>query len=534
VSDEPLAARRAQGVGRRGRPPGVGDFVAFYSVVCAAGPGQGLGQQAHDLSEPVWRHYNVWNHGPDGALANPGWRGGFTELSSILNDAQAMDRRVRAVGARWSLSQWAVCPDVMINTMPLNFHTVGLASDDLSSSAVDPSRIVFAQCGTTVRELSETLEARGLSLPTSGASNGQTICGAISTGTHGSARRVGSMQDFMLGLHVLAEDGKQYWIERASAPVVSSAFCQRLGATLVRDDLLFRAAVVGLGSFGVIHAVMFEAAPGFLLEVHRRRLDWPQVAHAAVTLELDGLGLPHADEEPFHLDIAVNPYSPKRGQGGAIVTAMYKRALRPVPPRAARDTAMLPGVDLLAVSGTFANLAPPTIKHGVNAMFVKMMKATERPPLGTHGQVFPTTALIGRSLSTEIGVALEDADQALGRLIDVANQSPFPGLFGVRYVQRSDALLAFTKFATTCTIEMTGAGCRKTEDFYTRAWAALDKARIPYTQHWGKINDTTASNLRTRWGSSVDEWIAARQSLLSPVGRRLFSNDLLSRCELHA
>ena len=98
----------------------------------------------------------------------------------------------------------------------------------------------------------------------------------------------------------------------------------------------------------------------------------------------------------------------------------------------------------------------------------------------------------------------------------------------------SDALLAFTKFETTCTIEMTGAGGRRTEKFYARAWAALDKAGIPYTQHWGKINNTTAANLRTRWGSSVDQWIAARQSLLSPAGRRLFSNDLLSRCELHA
>jgi hypothetical protein len=487
-----------------------------------------------NLSEQIWRHYDVWNHGPAGAVTAPEWRGGFAHLSSIVNDAQAAGRRVRAVGAGWSLSPWAVCPDVMINTMPLNFHTVGVAADDLSSSAFDPARMVFAQCGTSVRELSETLESRGLSLPTSGASNGQTICGAISTGTHGSARRVGSMQDFILGMHVLAEDGKQYWIERASVPVVSSSFCERLGATLLRDDLLFRAAVVGLGSFGIIHAVMFEAAPGFLLEVHRRRLDWPQVAHAAATLELDGLGLPHEDEEPFHLDIAVNPYSPKRGEGGAIVTAMYKRKFGPVPPRAAGDTAMVPGVDLLAMSGTLARYFPNSIKHGVNAMFGAMMKAVERPPLGTHGQVFPTTPLIGDSLSTEIGVDLANAGQALGTLIDAANRYPFPGLFGVRYVQRSDALLAFTKFETTCTIEMTGAGGLRTQKFYARAWAALDKAGIPYTQHWGKINHTTAANLRTRWGAGVNQWIAARQSLLSPSGRRLFSNDVLSRCELHA
>ena len=307
----------------------------------------------------------------------------------------------------------------------------------------------------------------------------------------------------------------------------------RLGATLVRNDLLFRAAVVGLGSFGIVHAVLFEAAPGYLLEVHRLRRDWPQVAHAAATLELDGLGLPYSGEEPFHLDIAVNPFGTKRGQSGAIVTAMYKRPWGPRPARKAGDTAMVPGVDLLAVSSRLARLAPATIPSGVNAMFTKMMKATERPPLGTHGEVFSTTGLVGRSLSTEIGVDLANAGQALGTLIDVAKRHPFPGLFGVRYVQGSDALLAFTKFETTCTIEMTGADGLRTRNFYARAWAALDKAGIPYTQHWGKINNTTAANLRTRWGASVDQWIAARQSLLSPAGRRLFSNDLLSRCELH-
>src|SRR4029079_4308275 len=113
-------------------------------------------------------------------------------------------------------------------TLPLNVHAVGLPAEDVASSAVDPSRLVFAQCGTSVRELSATLETHGLSLPTSGASNGQTICGAISTGTHGSARRVGSMQDFILGLHLLADDGRHYWIERTSRPVVSQAFCQKL------------------------------------------------------------------------------------------------------------------------------------------------------------------------------------------------------------------------------------------------------------------------------------------------------------------
>src|SRR5262245_28865182 len=82
-------------------------------------------------------------------------------------------------------------------------------------------RMVFAQCGVLIKTLSAYLEARGLSLSTSGASNGQTIAGAISTGTHGAANAFGSIQESVLGLHMIAEGGKHYFIQRATRPAVS-------------------------------------------------------------------------------------------------------------------------------------------------------------------------------------------------------------------------------------------------------------------------------------------------------------------------
>jgi hypothetical protein len=167
-----------------------------------------------NLSQRVWRHYDVWNRA---GVGDDAWRGGLGNLHEILADAQSLGRRVRAVGARWSLSPVAMCPDVMINTMPLNYHQLGLPARHVATTAADPSRLVFAQCGARVGELSQSLEARGYALPTSGASNGQTICGAISTGTHGSARRVGSMQDFILGLHLLGEDGR-FLLDRTRVP----------------------------------------------------------------------------------------------------------------------------------------------------------------------------------------------------------------------------------------------------------------------------------------------------------------------------
>src|SRR5262249_11727456 len=121
-----------------------------------------------------------------------------------------------------------------------------------------PDKVLFAQCGNSIQELNNWLKANNRSLKTSGASNGQTIVGCFSTGTHGSAIDVGSVQDYIVGLHIIVGPGQQYYLERKSYPVVSDVFLQRFNTKLVADDDLFNAALVSFGSFGFIHGVMIE------------------------------------------------------------------------------------------------------------------------------------------------------------------------------------------------------------------------------------------------------------------------------------
>jgi hypothetical protein len=177
---------------------------------------------------------------------------------------------------------------------------------------------------------------------------------------------------------------------------------------------------VSFGSFGIIHAVLFEAVPLYLLEVHRRRLDWPTVRDAAATLDLDHLRLPYRGVEPFHFEVAVNPYSAKPGQRGAVVTAMYKQPYREFARRRAGDVTMVPGVDLLAVSGRLATVLPAAIPAGVNSMLNAMMHMHALPVLGTHREIFDTTELVGKSLSAELGVDLADAGAAIDTFSAIA------------------------------------------------------------------------------------------------------------------
>lgn len=488
-----------------------------------------------NLTTRVARHYDVWNRVPGAAPTDrPHWRMGFDQLQSILDEAEYKAWRVRAVGSRWSLSPVAISPDVMINTAPLNWHQVGLPAEYVSTTKADPAHLVWAQCGTTVMELSASLESRALSLPTSGASNGQTIAGAIATGTHGSALRVGSMQDYVLGLHVMTDAGRHYWIERASDPIVSAEFCAAIGAQLVRDDLIFNAALVSFGSFGIVHAVMVEAVPIYSLEVHRQPCDWQRVASAACRLDFDALDLPFSSSasEPFHFDVMLNPYGARPGRSCSVLTTMYKRRHHAAPVTSRTVTKLVPGADLLGIAGTIAGLVPRSIPGTVEKLFQGMLNATKRPPLGTHGQVFGPTELVGRSLSMELGCALADAPAALETLVETARSHGYPGVIGLRFVRKSNALLAFTRFDITCTIEMTGAGGPQTAAFYERAWSALDARRIPFTQHWGKINNTSATNIRDRWGGAVLAWQDARRSFLSPTARRMFSNEMLTAAGL--
>jgi FAD/FMN-containing dehydrogenase len=191
------------------------------------------------------RLYSVWNLWEPGADPTAqDWRAGLAGLRRVIRDAESLGRRLRPLGGSWSLSDVAACSDFLVDTKPLNMMTVGMRREHLAPEAQGRAdALVFAQCGVSILELNRKLEGRGLSLKTSGASTGQTIAGALATGTHGSARDVGSIQEFVVGLHLCGEGGESVWVERRSAPIASEAFIAFLGATRVlRDDHLFRAA----------------------------------------------------------------------------------------------------------------------------------------------------------------------------------------------------------------------------------------------------------------------------------------------------
>ncbi|HTV21491.1 MAG TPA: FAD-binding protein [Polyangiaceae bacterium] len=479
---------------------------------------------------------NVW---ADGSRDPKAFLPGLRALQEIVCRAEAGRRRVRAVGSGWSLSNAAFSEEYLVNTCRLNYWFVGFNDPEMVAPEwrTKRDRLVFAQCGVQIKTLNGHLQGRRLSLMTSGASNGQTIVGAMSTGTHGSARDVGSMQDFVLGLHIVGEGGKHYFIQRKSRPVVTDAFAEWLDcAKLVLDDDVFLAAVVSFGSFGLIHGVLFEVEPIYLLERHVRRYDYLQVVHAAQTLDLAGLELPHPGEAPFHFEIVINPYRLLAGEKGAFVRVLYKRpAGAELPPAHFSETRLQNSEDLVSIAGFFADVAPSVIPDFLQSELDDALEVTPTGGvIGTHGQQFGDSYPTGGGASTEIGVPLARVGDALRVVLESAQEAPFGAPLALRYVKSSEAFLAFTCFSpVTCAFEMPGVDAARTRDGHRRIWQALSDERVPHTFHWGQALPQNAEwPLAGFPDERVSQWLAARRRFLGPSGRSMFQNALLSRCGL--
>ncbi len=433
---------------------------------------------------------------------------------------------IRALGGNWSLSPVAATPGIMLNTKNLNSR-FPIAKESVSPFyAGDHKKLVLAQCGTGIWELHTYLAQQGLSLSAVGASNGQTIAGATATGTHGAALNFGAIHDAVVGLHLITGPDKHIWLERASYPVVADSLAAKLGAPIVRDDEAFNAAVCGVGAFGFVHGLMVEAEDRFLLEAHLRRVPYDAAFIKQVTtLDFSHPKLPHPGERPFHFGCMINPYDMGNG---VYMTTMYKRPYKAgyTPPKP-NGAGIGPGDDAPCFIGKLSNVLPALVP----ALVTKVAGASLSPydnVTGTLAEIFNNTTLSGKVASAAIGLPVSETGKVMELLLQVNKSAgPFTGLFAFRFVKKSRALMAFTRFDPTCVLELDGVQSPQTDIFYEAMWTALEKAGIPFTFHWGKMNALNPARLQRMYGANLQRFTAARARLVDGATLTAFSNQAL-------
>lgn len=448
------------------------------------------------------------------------------DLQLAIKSARERNVRLRAAGSAWSLSRAGVTDGVMLDTCRLKgWIKISEGNlDPLYKGAADirPGLFMF-QCGTLIAEVNKLIESDTWrrSLWTSGAANGQTIVGATATGTHGSALDFGALHDHIVAIHLLAGPDKQYLLERNSYPVLKPAFATAIGAELKRDDDLFNACVMSFGSFGVIHNVVIETRPRFLLRAETHAPVPFDLALRKLIETLDPEAHPKlAGKGPLNfLQVVINPHS-----GDAMINAMYELAWTEghVPNYALKAGKIGPGYDGLGVVGEALNAFP-----GLIPSFFKLAQGTidTKPKIGSRGETFGYKAPQTKVASGSVAVAQEHALAALDLLREVNKENPAPLVFGCRFVKRSPALLAFNRFPTTMVVSLDGVFNDQSVKFLAKAAERLEQKGIPYTQHWGKVNAYTKDRIDKVYGADAAKWLAARKQLLpDPADRAVFTN----------
>lgn len=149
---------------------------------------------------------------------------------------------IKAVGAGHSFTGIAVAPGVQIDLSDLSVGAHGALLD------VDRDRSrVRLLAGTHLHRIPALLAPHGLAMANLGDIDGQTIAGAISTGTHGTGGNWGGLATQVVALTLVTGDGSLLTVSETE-----------------NADLL-PAARLGLGALGILVDVTLQCVPAFLL-----------------------------------------------------------------------------------------------------------------------------------------------------------------------------------------------------------------------------------------------------------------------------
>jgi hypothetical protein len=237
------------------------------------------------------------------------------EVVAIVKTAAYRGSQVRAVGSSWSLSDVALTSGYVVETSALDriIKTVipaallGTVTSAMpGAGAVKPKNLIHVEAGMQLERLMGLLDGANQAPFTMGGASGQTLAGLMSTSVHGSDFNLPPFPDAIRAIHLVASDGRQHWIEPDSARITDELALSNLlgpGVTLHYNDDWFDAALVSVGSLGIIYAVVIEVTEQYWLEERCEQLPWRDVPAAPGVPGVRGLRSRLADGSVFSAQI---------------------------------------------------------------------------------------------------------------------------------------------------------------------------------------------------------------------------------------
>lgn len=192
-----------------------------------------------------WRNWSGLVRGLPRSIVYPA---SIDEVVEVVKACAAEGRKLRVVGTGHSFTRLVQTDDVLVSLDQLQ-----------GVIAVDSEKgIAEVWGGTKLDRLGEELHAFGVAQENLGDINAQSIAGAISTGTHGTGERLGSLATQAVGMTVVMAKG------------------DILECSAEQDEELFRAVQVSLGMFGIIVKVKLRVVPSYALRYTSRKISFSQ------------------------------------------------------------------------------------------------------------------------------------------------------------------------------------------------------------------------------------------------------------------
>jgi len=253
------------------------------------------------------------------------------EIANAVRQAEAAGTTIRALGSGWSFSD-AVLPQaspiegagaaafrgqglsgelnkdelgarssvfsnsfgLAIDTFKLdkNLQTLlpSILADDILANPKLFGPLFFVEGGIKIDSLNVLLDSQTprVALKTMGGSAGQTIAGALSTGTHGGDFHLPPLADSVRAFYLIGHGGTHHWIEPPNQITdrlkIQATFPCIQNENIHYDDDMFRAVLVSMGGMGVIYAVILDVVAQYSLLQVNKWSTW-----ADVKRNLDGL-----------------------------------------------------------------------------------------------------------------------------------------------------------------------------------------------------------------------------------------------------
>ncbi|KAF3908307.1 hypothetical protein AA313_de0206768 [Arthrobotrys entomopaga] len=420
------------------------------------------------------------------------------DIVRAVNDARQRKITVRAVGSGHSYSNVAPVFKGGILLNPKHMSKVLPVDKTILRDPSSASKLFAVESGITIQALNAALDKKNLALANMGAYDGQTLAGAISTGTHGTGIGLGPLASSVRAIVLVSGTGTVYHIESSKGISDPAKFNNKVqDRTLRQDDDWFNTALVSMGCTGIIYSYILEVVDAYFLEEVRKIDSWENVKK---DLEFQEPGvLPAVLTTNRHYEVDINPYAVKDTHSCVVqkknIVPKQKPTNRGPGNWIAGILASWPLAQhwLVWALNLWPTVSPELINKALNSLLEGgpyIDKSFNVLNLGPVNNV--------KAIAMELSYPLDEnlVNEIDGLLLLFQEQAEkmnwyMAGPFSLRFVAASDAYLAPQQGRPTCMVEMDmllgiKSGTQLLKEITKRVQASNPRMRV----HWGLDLDT--------------------------------------------